>query len=108
MLNIRVSKVYNHPPYLSVQRSCFGKLLRKIENYNFKTHYYFGVKQCVPLTRSYHVYFLRNSKVSSMLHHGSLVRVHNKEYYFKFTYIFLVFFVFYQKKLCSNHFHLFF
>ena len=37
--------------------------------------------ECVPLTISYHLYFVRISKVSSMLHHGSVGRVHSKECY---------------------------
>ena len=31
-----------------------------------------SVQECVPLTISYHLYFLRISKVWSMLHHGSV------------------------------------
>ena len=64
------------------------------------------VNGCVPLTITYHLYFLRISKVSSMLHHRSLGRVHSKEYYFIFTYtLFSVFCCFSSKSLCFYHFH---
>ena len=65
--------------------------------------------ECVPLTISHHLYFLRISKVSSMLLHGSVGRVHSKEYHFIFKYTFFTFFfVFHQKKLCFYRFHFFF
>ena len=35
------------------------------------------ILESVPLTIIYHLYFLRVSKVSIMLHHGSVGRVHN-------------------------------
>ena len=56
---------------------------------------------CVPPTISFHLYFLRISKVSSMLHHGSVGQVQSKEYYFKFIYTFVTFLLlFFIKKLC--------
>ena len=42
----------------------------------------FLVNECVPLTITFHLYFLRIPKVSGMLHHGSLEWVHSKERYF--------------------------
>ena len=45
-------------------------------------------------------------KVLSMLNNGSVEQVHSKEYYFIFTYIFLV--IFYcslSKNLCCDHFY---
>ena len=66
-------------------------------------------KQCVPLTIFYHLYFLGISKVSSMLHHGSVGRVHSKECYFLFAYTFLAFFYrFLSKILCFIIFTSFF
>ena len=47
--------------------------------------------QCVPLTFSYHLYYLRISNVSSIIHHGSVEQVQVKECYFVFTYTFLDF-----------------
>ena len=38
--------------------------------------------ECVPLTISYHLYFLHISKVWNMLHHGSVGWVQSKESYF--------------------------
>ena len=49
----------------------------------------------VPLTISYYLYSLRISKISSMLHHGSMGRVHSKECYFIFAFTFLAFFFFF-------------
>ena len=51
--------------------------------------------ECVPLTISCHLYFHRISKISSMLHHGSVSveQIHSKECYFIFTYTFLAFVV---------------
>ena len=69
---------------------------------------------------SNYLYFLRISKVSSMLHYGSVGRVHSKECYFVFTYTYLhilldilllllllllLLFCFSSKKLCFYHFH---
>ena len=73
--------------------------------------------KCVPLTISYHLYFLCISKVSNMLHHRSMGRVHSKDknaalywYTYIFTYIFLAFFffLFFIKYLLFYHFHFFF
>ena len=47
----------------------------------------------VPLTVSYDLYFFRLSKVSSMLHEGSVGRGQNKGCYFMFSCTFLEFFV---------------
>ena len=55
---------------------------------------------CVPLTVSYHLYFFRVSKSSSMLHHRSLGLVHSKECYFIFAYTFLAFFAAFRQKGC--------
>ena len=44
--------------------------------------------------------FLGFSKVSSMLHHGPVGRVHSKECYFIFTYTFLAFFFVLHQKKC--------
>ena len=62
----------------------------------------------VPLTISYHLYFLRIS--SSMLHHGSTGRVHSiKECCFIILYTFLTFFCYFSsKKMYFYHFHFFF
>ena len=64
----------------------------------------------VPLTISYHLYFLWISKVLSMLHHGSVECYFIfKECYFIFTYAFLaLFWSFWSKKFCFYHFHFFF
>ena len=62
----------------------------------------------VPLTISYHLYFLRISKVLSKSHYGLVGRVHSKECYLIFTYTFLAFlFCFSSKNLCLYHFHIF-
>ena len=45
-------------------------------------------------------YFLCISKVSSMLHHGSVGQVHSKECYFMFTYTFWHFFVVFYQNIC--------
>ena len=47
--------------------------------------------ECVPLTISYHLYFLHISKVSSILHRVSVGQVHNKKCYPIFTYTSLFF-----------------
>ena len=59
------------------------------------------ILECVPLTISYHLYILRISKVSSILHHGSVGRVHSDECYFIFKYTYLTFFfvLFFIKKI---------
>ena len=60
-----------------------------------------ATKKCVPLTISFHLYFLRISKVWSMLHHGSVGQVQSKECYFKFTHTLLWhFFVVFHQKIC--------
>ena len=48
-------------------------------------------KECDPLTISDDLYYFRHSKVLSMLHHGQMGRVQNKECYFIFLRNFLVF-----------------
>ena len=48
-----------------------------------------AITECVPLTTSFHLYFLCISKVWSMLHQGSLGQVQHKECYFIFTYTFM-------------------
>ena len=40
--------------------------------------------ESVPMTISYHVYFLRGSKVQNVLHHGSVGCVQTKQFYFGF------------------------
>ena len=55
------------------------------------------------------LYFLRISKVSNMLHHGLVGRVHSKESYFIFTYTFLAFLLLlFIKKFVFLSFHFFF
>ena len=56
------------------------------------------IPEKVPLTISYHLYFLRISKVWGMLHHGSMRRVQSKKSYFMFTYNFLVVFCCFSSK----------
>ena len=56
----------------------------------------------VPLTISYYLYSLRISKISSMLHHGSMGRVHSKECYFIFAFTFLAFFFFFLLYFIKN------
>ena len=51
-----------------------------------------AITECVPLTISFHLYFLRTSKIWSMLHHGLVGQVQIKECYFIFTYTFVTFF----------------
>ena len=55
--------------------------------------------ECVPLIICYHLYFLRVSKVWSMLHHGSVGRVQSKECYYVFMYFFGCFLLFFIKNL---------
>ena len=64
----------------------------------------------VPLTISYHLYFLWISKVLSMLHHGSVEYYFIfKECYFILTYAFLaLFWSFWSKKFCFYNFHFIF
>ena len=50
-------------------------------------------KECVPLTISDQFYFHRLSKVSSMLHHGSVDRIQYKECYFMLSYTLIAFFI---------------
>ena len=57
---------------------------------------------------SYHLYFFRVCKVSSMLHDGSLGRAHSKEFYFIFTYTFLAFCCCSLLKVCFYNFHFLF
>ena len=74
-------------------------------------HYYVlkHIKECVPQTISYHLYILRITKVWSLSHHGSVVRVYGKECCFIFTYTILAFFCcFLSKKICFYHFYFFF
>ena len=67
------------------------------------------VYDCVPLTISYHLYFLRISKVWSMLYLGSVGRVQRKQYISLFTYTFLeCSYCFSSKNLCFCHFYFFF
>ena len=61
----------------------------------------FWCKECVPLAISYHLYFLRISKVQCMLHHESVERVQSKERYYMFTYTFWLFLLFFIKKICA-------
>lgn len=59
-------------------------------------------KECFPPTISYHLYYLRISKVWSMLHHKSVGRVQGKQSISQFTYTFLAFLLlFYVKKFAS-------
>ena len=58
------------------------------------------ITECVPLTISFQLYFLRISKVWSMLHHGSMGQVQSKEYYFMVRYTFVAFFVVFHQKIC--------
>ena len=51
-----------------------------------------------PLTISSYSYFLRLCKVLSMLHHGSVGRVQNKECYFMFSQTFDLFWLFFIVK----------
>ena len=59
---------------------------------------------CVPMIIPYHLYFLRITKFSSMLHHGSVGRVHSKE----FLYLLGIFCCFLLKKLYFHFFFFFF
>ena len=62
-------------------------------------------KVYVPPAISYHLYFLYISKVTSMLHHRSVRRVHSKWCFFIFTYSFLAFhYCFSWKNFCFYHF----
>ena len=54
-----------------------------------------------PLTISYYPYFLRISKVCSMLHHGSLGRAQNKQCCSVLTYSFLAFLFCFSSKSCA-------
>ena len=59
------------------------------------------ITERVPLTISFHLYFLRIPKVWSMLHHGLVGQVENKECNFMFTDIFVTFFfVVFYKIIC--------
>ena len=61
--------------------------------------------KCVPLTISYHLYFLSICNVWSMLHHGSIERIQSNECFFMFTFAFLtVFSCFLSKKFLSLSF----
>ena len=58
-------------------------------------------QEFVPQTISYPRYFLRISKVWSMLHHGLVGRVQNKQSYCMFTYTFAaIFSVLFHQKIC--------
>ena len=56
--------------------------------------------ESVPLTITFHLCFLRISKVWGMLHNGSVGRVQSKQCYFMFTYTFLVLFCLFSSKNC--------
>ena len=73
--------------------------------------------ECVPLTVSYHLYFLRISKVSNMLRHGQCgeFKVENATLHvhipcsFICTYTLLAFFCCFSSNiLCYYHFYFFF
>ena len=53
------------------------------------------------LTISYHLYFLRISKVCNMLHHGSVGRAQNKQCRSVLTYSFLAFLFCFSSKNCA-------
>ena len=76
-----------------------GNLVNGWEKGHQTNYLNFSTYECVPLTVSYHLYFLLTCKGSSMLHQGSVGRVHGKEYYF-YTYIYFlgIFLLFYIKK----------
>ena len=58
-------------------------------------------QEFVPQIISYPRYFLRISKVWSMLHHGLVGRVQNKQSYCMFTYTFAaIFCVLFHQKIC--------
>ena len=59
-----------------------------------------AITECVPLAISFHLYFLRISKVWSMLHHGSVGQVQSKECYFRFYVLYDIFLLFLNKKKC--------
>ena len=64
-----------------------------------------GITECVPLTISFHLYFLHISKVWSTLYHGSMEQVQRKECCFMFRYTFVAFCCcFSSKKMCFYHF----
>ena len=65
-------------------------------------------KECIPLTIIYYLYFLCISKVSSMLHHGSVRRVHSKERHSSCTYTFLTLFFIFDQKIVFFSFSFFF
>ena len=56
--------------------------------------------ECITLTISYHLYFLRISKAWSKLHRGSVGRVQGKECYIMFTYTFFDIFCCFSSKNC--------
>ena len=57
--------------------------------------------ECVSLTISYHLHFLRISKVSSILHYGSVEGVQYKQCNSLFTYTFMTFFSCLSLKDCA-------
>ena len=60
-------------------------------------------QECIPVTISYHSYFLRISKVWGMLHHGSVGRVQSEECYFMFPCTFLAFFCCFSSKILMKY-----
>ena len=54
------------------------------------------------------IYFLRLSKVWSMLHHGSVGQVQSKEYYYMFTYTLCIFLLLFIIKFVFFSFSFFF
>ena len=82
--------------------------------YKLDQIFQFFLLKCVPLTISYHLYFLRIAQVLSFLHYGLFGRVQSKECYFRFTYTSLAVFCccccfcFSSKNLCFYHFYFFF
>ena len=49
---------------------------------------------------SYHLHFLRISKIWSILHHGSVGQFQSKECYYMLTYTFWHLFLVFQQNLC--------
>ena len=65
--------------------------------------------ECFPLTISYHLYFLRVSKVWSILHNRSVERFESKEFYYTFAYTLVEFFCcFSANHMCFYYFNFFF
>ena len=80
------------------------KVTYMLPSLTFSFYFFYSISkeyECVPLTISYHLYFLRISYILSLLNQGSVEWVQSKECYFKFTHNFLAFFIFFHQKICA-------